>query len=192
MRAVTVGRIGISGRELPLVVTQSKACESHLPILTGKPGGNFIWTNSRSLLKCLNGAITSRTLSRESTVIGNSSLCEESTDQLSTSSLRRMTDHCKSRFESFDGLFAHRLSAERRVLSGRRTDVLFPRDRRGRGRRQRGPPLNRLLAVRVVDGNRRRAGIAFREAFDHCFVFLEVFVRQVFPSLSGLKIQASD
>lgn len=31
------------------------------PSLTGKPGGSFICTNSLSLLKCLNGAITSKT-----------------------------------------------------------------------------------------------------------------------------------
>lgn len=35
--------------------------EWSLPSLTGKPGGSFIWTNSLSLLKCLKGAITSRT-----------------------------------------------------------------------------------------------------------------------------------
>ena len=29
--------------------------------LTGKPGGSFISTNSRNLLKCLTGAITSKT-----------------------------------------------------------------------------------------------------------------------------------
>lgn len=33
------------------------------PSLTGKPGGSFIWTNSLSLLKCLKGAITSKTFS---------------------------------------------------------------------------------------------------------------------------------
>lgn len=32
-----------------------------LPSLTGKPGGSFICTNSLSLLKCLKGAITSKT-----------------------------------------------------------------------------------------------------------------------------------
>lgn len=32
-----------------------------LPDFTGKPGGSFIWTNSLSLLKCLKGAITSKT-----------------------------------------------------------------------------------------------------------------------------------
>lgn len=31
------------------------------PNFTGKPGGSFIWTNSLSLLKCLKGAITSKT-----------------------------------------------------------------------------------------------------------------------------------
>lgn len=33
------------------------------PSLTGKPGGSFICTNSLSLLKCLKGAITSKTFS---------------------------------------------------------------------------------------------------------------------------------
>lgn len=37
--------------------------DTHVPSLTGKPGGSFIWTNSRSLLKCLNGATTSSTFS---------------------------------------------------------------------------------------------------------------------------------
>ncbi len=32
-----------------------------LPSLTGNPGGSFIWTNSLSLLKCLKGAMISKT-----------------------------------------------------------------------------------------------------------------------------------
>jgi len=53
--ADTVGKIGIS-------------------ILTGKPLGNFIVTNSRNFVKCLNGAITSKTFSNISTFNGNSLL----------------------------------------------------------------------------------------------------------------------
>ena len=34
----------------------------HKPILTGKPAGSFMATNSFNLLKCLNGATTSNTL----------------------------------------------------------------------------------------------------------------------------------
>ena len=37
---------------------------SNIPTRTGKPGGNFIDTNSLSLSKCLKGAITSRTFSK--------------------------------------------------------------------------------------------------------------------------------
>lgn len=33
----------------------------NIPNLTGNPGGNFKLTKSRSLAKCLNGAVTSRT-----------------------------------------------------------------------------------------------------------------------------------
>lgn len=44
------------------------------PILTGNPGGNFICTKSLSLAKCLNGAITSKTLNNLSVVKGKSSL----------------------------------------------------------------------------------------------------------------------
>lgn len=46
--------------------SHTQACSgrlTHIPSLTGKPGGSFIWTNSRSLLKCLNGAMTSNTFS---------------------------------------------------------------------------------------------------------------------------------
>lgn len=56
--AETVGKIGIS-------------------IFTGKPLGSFRVTNSRNLLKCLNGAITSRTFSSISTVSGKSLLCNK-------------------------------------------------------------------------------------------------------------------
>ena len=34
----------------------------HKPILTGNPPGSFMATNSFNLLKCLNGATTSKTL----------------------------------------------------------------------------------------------------------------------------------
>lgn len=33
----------------------------NVPNLTGNPGGNFKFTKSRSLAKCLNGAVTSST-----------------------------------------------------------------------------------------------------------------------------------
>lgn len=50
--------------ELIYTHTQSQLQDdTHVPSLTGKPGGSFIWTNSRSLLKCLNGATTSSTFS---------------------------------------------------------------------------------------------------------------------------------
>lgn len=54
--AETVGSIGIS-------------------IFTGNPLGSFNVTNSRSFVKCLNGAITSSTFNSISTVNGNSLLC---------------------------------------------------------------------------------------------------------------------
>lgn len=53
--AETVGKIGIS-------------------ILTGKPPGSLSVTNSRSLVKCLKGAITSKTFNNISTVNGKSLL----------------------------------------------------------------------------------------------------------------------
>lgn len=56
--AETVGRIGMS-------------------IFTGKPLGNFNVTNSRSFVKCLNGAITSKTFNNISTVNGKSLLCNK-------------------------------------------------------------------------------------------------------------------
>lgn len=56
--ADTVGNIGMS-------------------IFTGNPLGSFIVTNSRSLVKCLNGAITSNTFKSISTFSGNSLLCNE-------------------------------------------------------------------------------------------------------------------
>ena len=37
---------------------------NNIPTRTGKPGGNFIDTNSLSLSKCLKGAMTSRTFSK--------------------------------------------------------------------------------------------------------------------------------
>lgn len=46
----------------------------YLPNFTGNPGGNFICTNLRSLVKCLNGAITSSTLNNISTERGKSEL----------------------------------------------------------------------------------------------------------------------
>lgn len=48
---------------------------SCVPSLTGNPGGSFIWTNSRSLLKCLNGAMTSNTLSNLQAEEKESAIC---------------------------------------------------------------------------------------------------------------------
>ena len=46
----------------------------NLPIFTGNPGGNFSSTNSLSLLKCLNGAVTSNTFNKDSIDNGKSGL----------------------------------------------------------------------------------------------------------------------
>ena len=46
----------------------------NLPILTGKPGGKLSLIKSRNLLKCLNGATTSRILNNDSIERGNSLL----------------------------------------------------------------------------------------------------------------------
>ena len=62
----------------PLKRTHSDENRSRLscvPSLTGNPGGSFIWTNSRSLLKCLNGAITSNTLSNLQAEKKESAIC---------------------------------------------------------------------------------------------------------------------
>lgn len=51
-------------------------------MLIGKPGGNLTSMNSRSLLKCLNGARASSMFKSEFVVNGKFSLCKEKGNDL--------------------------------------------------------------------------------------------------------------
>lgn len=91
--AVTVGRMGIS-------------------TFTGKPDGSLKFMKSRSFEKCLNGAITSSTLSSISTERGKSELCKkkmQSTEVLLKT--KRKTYHRDCCFKSFRRLLINHISS---------------------------------------------------------------------------------